>query len=116
MSNDESITPEITTRHGKYCTHRETEINAEQREVMCLRCGAKLDPISVLLTFARSRDQLRFTARRKLEEINKLQATVDDLKRQERNAKARMRRFKGLDAPTVEENEPNVIPLGRNRR
>lgn len=107
-------TPEILLKRGKFCAHFPTTINIEQRQVTCDACGAVLDPFAVLASIARNRDGVRMQAMHARNEINRLQARVEELKREERNTRARLRRR----ARTPTEPPPasdNVVSLWSKR-
>jgi hypothetical protein len=83
---------ELLVRHGKYCRHRRPEVCREERVVTCADCGATLDPFDVLCTQAEHRVRLMFEAKHLQNEIARHRETIVELKRQEQNAKARIRR------------------------
>lgn len=102
----------IERRRGEYCGHRETLVCEEERTVECKRCGAKLDPIAVLLMLANNADRYAFATRHARNESNRLHAELEDLKRQIRNAKATLRR---RTAPPAEVLPDNVHALKGRR-
>lgn len=109
---------DVNITRGKFCVHGQTTIVIEQRVVTCDSCGAALDPFAVLASIARNRDAAAATIRHHRNEINRLQLRLDELKREERNVKARTRRYaKELAEPTpaLEPESGNVIPLRSKR-
>jgi hypothetical protein len=70
-----------------YCHHRSVVVDDNARIVTCRVCGATLDPIAVLLMYAREGDALR----RMLKEKKKLEKQLIELKDEEKRAKARKR-------------------------
>lgn len=110
------MTEDITIKRGSVCWHRCPEVNAEQRTVTCPNCGASLDPLTVLVSLARNRESLIFKEKHQRNEINRLQARVEELKREERNVKARLERASRPKRRIVPAPLPdNVVPLGRRR-
>ncbi len=86
--------PALSIKKHSYCGHRYVELDAQTRMVHCRNCGALRDSFDVLLLYADR--ELRFYAndlslKRQREE---LEVIVADLKRQARNARARLKRAK----------------------
>lgn len=83
-----------TTGHDRrpWCGHQRVTLDTETRRVHCRECGREVDAFDALHTIARDgerwleqRDELRRQARRAADDL-------EELKRDERNAKARKRR------------------------
>lgn len=74
------------------CRHWRTWIDGPQRRVTCRDCEAELDPYEVLEKLARAHASLIATARRYRAEIQTTSKSLAKLERQERNAKARVKR------------------------
>lgn len=80
-----------TKRDPQPCEHQASFVDEQARRVTCRACGVELDPVHVLAKLAGSREYLVRQGRSLRHEAASLQATVDRLKRDERNAKARLR-------------------------
>lgn len=82
-------------KNENYCSHSATVLVDEQnRTLECEQCGQILDPFSYMMGIARGNDHA-FDRRSKLQKgIRELSEKVEELKRQERNTKARLRRAK----------------------
>lgn len=73
-----------TTSYG-HCRHMATVVDEVARTVGCATCGAMLDPIGVLLEYARKERHWRGWDA----ELNRTQQRIDALKEEERKVKAR---------------------------
>lgn len=98
--------PVRTDQTLRACFHREhgTKVSEGARTVKCRGCDVDLDPIEVLSWLARDRENLVWQGRRLRNERDYLEQEVEKLKRDERNAKARIRR-----ARTAREDEAALI-------
>lgn len=76
--------------HGA-CKHRGTWVSESARTLMCRKCGVPVDPIDALVRLARNREFYANQARWLRGDVERLSREVDELKRQERNAKSRIR-------------------------
>lgn len=98
--------PVRTKREARTCWHRQhgTFVAESARAVTCRGCGAALDPIEVLAWIAHDRENLVHAGRCLRSERDYLEQEVEKLKRQERNAKARIRRARSRreDAAALE--------------
>lgn len=84
----------VRTRHeSRECWHRQhgSFVSEGARTVTCRGCGVALDPIEVLAQIARNREGLVHAGQRLRRERDYLTREVEELKRQERNAKSRIR-------------------------
>lgn len=73
---------------GRRCSHAQTVVDLNAREVECEVCGAPLDPIQVLDRLARDGTNLRWAR----EELKRVKERVEELKAEEKRVKARLRR------------------------
>lgn len=79
-------------RGGGQCFHKQVTVDEQARKVHCARCGDEMDPFRALLDFAQ-RMQLEGGWLKRLRTEKRSVATrVEELKREERNAKARLKR------------------------
>lgn len=76
-----------------YCSHKQTYVDEYQRIVTCQKCDAKLDPFEVLLSLAHEYTRYHETIEKYEKIIKELEEKYKELLRQERNAKARIRRL-----------------------
>jgi len=105
-----------TRRRGKFCRHRNTFVCEEQRSVECADCGAKLDPIDVLIQHMRHRERLMFEARFLQSDITRLKTELEVIKRDVRNGRARIRRNTPKADPPVAKNVIELADRVRPRR
>lgn len=82
----------LKTGERAHCSHRRTKLDREARRVYCRDCGREVDAFEVLVGLAR--DPERLIGARKAAEmrLRQVKAKLDELLRQERNAKSRKRR------------------------
>ncbi|HEX7088757.1 MAG TPA: hypothetical protein VF192_01405 [Longimicrobiales bacterium] len=82
----------IRTRRKPWCDHRLTELDPDSRRVFCRSCGEEVDAWEALraIAFHWERYEAQVAALQK--EAERLGEVVRKLKREERNAKARLRR------------------------
>lgn len=83
------------------CRHMATVVDEVARTVGCATCGAPLDPIQVLLEYARKERHWRGWDA----ELNRTQLRIEELKAEERRVKARTKNAtrKEADAAVAEE-------------
>jgi hypothetical protein len=74
------------------CRHERTWLDEPGRRIRCRECDTDLDPIAVLARIAKSRERLVSHAARLRRTVEYLERRVEELTREERNAKARARR------------------------
>lgn len=77
------------------CSHANVWVlDDETKRVECRHCGAFIDPHAVLLRFATRDWQFMHTMKSLHAEKKRLEAEIDDLKRQKSNLSAQIRRRK----------------------
>jgi hypothetical protein len=74
--------------HAGFCSHAQTLVDDVKRVVECQKCGAVLDPITVLAALAQRWDRHAWTR----EEHTKLLREIESMKNEVRNLKAQKRR------------------------
>ena len=84
----------LTREETAHCNHRRFNLNTESRRVYCRSCKQEIDPFTALLVFTNEWTYYKDTLEREQAELKKTRERLDDLKRQERNAKARLTRAK----------------------
>lgn len=72
------------------CFHHRVIVYDRDRKLECENCGADVDPFKFIADFARKQRWLQHCK----EELASLRTEVDELKREEKNIKARIRRAK----------------------
>lgn len=75
----------------KYCKHRQSQISEAKRTLICLDCGAALDPFEVILERARNGEHIVYEIQSLYAKRDELRESVANLEREEKNAKARLR-------------------------
>jgi ABC-type thiamine transport system substrate-binding protein len=75
---------------GFSCRHRNVSVCRQSRTVECDLCGTVLDPIQVLLDFAYLERTLVYNESK----IKNAHKVLEELKKEERNLKARIARIK----------------------
>jgi len=109
--DDDGLAPVITLRPGqdieddarplatadrpkKFCTHNRCELVGDTRRVYCRDCGREVPAFDVLLQLTRSHERF-IEQRREAERRTKVaRGHLEDLLRDERNAKARRRSWR----------------------
>ena len=84
----------FTIRGSGYCRHRETIVDPDKRLVTCKQCGTVMDPFDVLLRLSRMEREWTRNAKRLKGEAAKAAVKLKELRRQERNVRARLKRLK----------------------
>lgn len=86
----------ITPRRDRlnHCRHMQVIADEKTRSLICESCGTVIDPFEYLWAIACKDDRLDYRKTRLEKEIKKLMPELEDLKRQERNIKARVRTAK----------------------
>lgn len=78
-----------------HCHHRAYYVNEAERVVKCQKCGALVDPFTVLLSIAHKETNLANSLRYLRDEERQRRKNIEKLAQIERNAKARIRRAEG---------------------
>jgi hypothetical protein len=82
----------VTDRWRSTCQHGHISVDEDLRIATCSDCGERLDPVWVLLQWARHWSRLADSCRYLGDEIERRTKVLEDLKREERNCRARIRR------------------------
>jgi hypothetical protein len=89
----------ILTREGTgkgprqtYCSHDRVELDTDARRVYCRQCGREVPPFDYLKKLARKFEQYTTALAEAKRQTRVAEANLAELKREERNAKARARR------------------------
>jgi hypothetical protein len=80
--------------HSGHCRHRPATIDVDKRILSCDKCGANLDPFDFLAGLSHDFDLYTVPLERLKRELDATAAKLEETKRQERNAKARLKRLK----------------------
>lgn len=84
--------PVTLNPQGGHCLHRTSRLDVDARRVYCRKCNVELDPFTVLNEVAHEYERHRVGVEHAKREHRCLLQAVDELKREERNVKARIRR------------------------
>lgn len=84
--------PVTLNPESRRCTHRTSRLDVNARRVYCRKCNVELDPFTVLDQFAREYEHHREGVETVRRERKRLSAVVEELKREERNVRARIKR------------------------
>ena len=79
----------VTTRKAPYCKHQHVYLDQKTRLCECRECGATIDPFDFLWSWAMGTEKIENTRKRLEAESERLTKHVKELKKEERNAKAR---------------------------
>lgn len=90
LGDESKTTIELRSPPG-YCRHPHITIYRNTAVVECRDCKAWLDPVKVLEEYADNERALEYSRR----EVRRLREQLDELKREERNIKARIKRARG---------------------
>ena len=82
-------------KRSGHCGHYQKTVDRDKRAVTCRKCDAVLDPIAVLLDLAHGWERYAFAFDAAKQKTQQAHDRLDEVLRQERNAKARLRRLKG---------------------
>lgn len=97
LDDDKNIivlaTHRVTLKRSGWCRHKPCTIDSDRRKITCNACEAQLDPFDVLLAVARDLDQYKASRAMYEKDAKRAFNRLEELKRQERNAKARLRRL-----------------------
>ena len=87
--------PPITRREAPFCHHWRIELDEKTRMCLCLTCGGWLTPWEYLWAVARRDENLAARGNRYESEAKALTDRIEELKKEERNIKARVKRAAG---------------------
>lgn len=92
--------PKARTKQKDYtgCQHMYVLVDEELRTLECEDCGVPVDPISHMVKQAYEEVQFCYTLDVLRQEASRLRESIDVLKKEERNAKARVRRVRQREA------------------
>lgn len=82
-------------KEPNYCRHRRLELDTDARRVYCRDCGDEVPAFDALDSFRRVYQGYTQRIRQAQAEAQALEARIEELKRRERNAKARVKRAEG---------------------
>lgn len=97
-----------------YCAHRRTQFNTTSRRIHCVACEAEVDAFDVLVAFAKDRERLDAHRDYTIRLTRLAEARLAEILRQERNAKARLKRtgvaLDGTALRTAEHEASEALP------
>lgn len=83
------------TKMKPMCKHMKVLVDEQSRMIECRSCNAVIDPFDFLWRWANKRLRFHRTVAHLSDERKELTKMIDELKRQERNAKGRLKRAEG---------------------
>ena len=86
--------PVVVREKGTHCSHPAILLDPGHRVVECKKCEEIIDPFDYLVEWANGDRQLNSMRKRIRAKIKRGSKILEDLKRQEYNIKARIRRLK----------------------
>lgn len=92
--------PLITDERGDWCLHENFILRSHERRVLCRKCKAELDPISVLSTICQRRDRVMGDYRNAVSLRDQAHEELKTLRREAQNLKARIKTAKRKTAAT----------------
>ena len=94
------------------CLHSETEISEHSRILSCCKCGCVLNTTDYLITVAKKETAFLYQQKKLKDQQYQLMKSVENLQRQEKNIKSRIKRAKNVvtQAPKV-----SSIPVANNK-
>ena len=96
---DPSRLPLRTVKNNKFCNHHYVYILERERMLKCRDCGSIINPFDFVWEWAISGEIIKNNRKWLLKEVKRLREKVDELKREERNTKARLRNAKRTANP-----------------
>jgi len=84
----------IRIREAKWCKHPRIIVCEKSRSLECDACGAAIDPFDFMLRWAKGDRCLEARKRQLEDEVKRISGSLEELKREEKNLKARLRRLK----------------------
>lgn len=88
----------LEPEYDGFCAHRKARINAGMRRLTCRECDAALDPFDFLVKLSTDAQQWVSTRREIEQRARAAKIRLEDLLRQERNARNRLKRL-GVKKP-----------------
>lgn len=89
--------PNAPRSRTRQCEHHETDIIPETRRLVCRKCGELVDPFDFLLKLAQEDGRWRAARDAAEREARLAKKRVEDLIREEHNAKGRLRRMRAQE-------------------
>lgn len=77
----------------RYCQHPSILVSEKERTVKCNLCGAILDPFQWILDNSKQQNRFRMNIKGLNDLISEKEGVLGELKRQERNARERLKRL-----------------------
>jgi hypothetical protein len=88
----EEDAPVKVRRRERFCRHHRFQLDATARRVYCGDCEGEIDAFDALKILADMFERVNGRYKHASAEAKRVEARLQELKRQERNAKARVRR------------------------
>lgn len=91
---DLSRLPAVPKKREGFCQHTHVLVDEKTRMLECDACGQVIDPYDFMWEWATRDRNLQWTRDALKKDIAILRAEMEELKREERNIKSRLRRIK----------------------
>src|SRR5579862_4512772 len=90
---DDGDAPVVRRPRAKFCRHHRFQLDGGSRRVYCGDCEQEVDAYEALDIMANMFERVNGRYKRAAIEARRIEVRLEELKRQERNAKARVRRL-----------------------
>lgn len=94
LNTDKGSEPPVRIKQARSCRHLSILVNETDRIITCDHCGATIDPFDYLLEWGKGDRNVGIWRKRITARIKIMDKKLADLKREERNTRARL---KGLE-------------------
>lgn len=85
--------PARPVRNEGFCRHKYVLVDEKTRTLECDACGQVIDPYDFMWEWAIGDRKLEITKQALKDEVTRLRQEVENLKREEQNARTRLRRL-----------------------
>jgi hypothetical protein len=90
---------DLTSRRSYACIHTQgREVDEQARKIICTGCKAELDPYKCLQDIALDWENRNLIWKQLCDDIARAKTSLESLKREEANARARIRRLRDQEA------------------
>lgn len=94
LEHDAPVTTRPRDRSKGFCQHARVELDTDVRRVYCRDCGDEVPAFDHLLWLARHFERYVSRVKEAKREAEMRERSLEEVKREERNAKARLRRVR----------------------
>lgn len=93
----DSIKLPVDSKKVKSCSHPQILLDPGYRVIQCKKCNQVIDPFDYLMEWANGDRNLNYIRKKIKSEIKQLSGKLKNLKKEERNIKARIRKVEKND-------------------